>query len=509
MMEEIPQDAIVTAVENAEPVPSEAGPGETGTASATNIQADIDRLARMKALEYEQVREAEAKRLGVRKSVLDEARGERQKEIIAALYEALKPPSFLQKIEPWQEPVDGAALLDAMAVAIRKYIALPQAVCAYAMALWALHAHAHDAAFCSPLLAFVSPQKRCGKTRALEIVSRLTPRSLPVANISPSALFRVTERDHPTLFIDEADTFLKAAEELRGILNSGHTRTSAFVLRNVEEDGDYEPRQFSTWAPKAVALIGKLPDTLEDRSIVISLRRKLRGEKVTRFRADRAGDLTELQRKAARWAADNFNALKAADPEVPAALNDRAADNWRALIAIADQAGGVWPKLARDAALALSDDDAEDRKGDYSLRLLADCREVFDDEGAKALTPARLRELLVSLEEAPWAEMRQGRPISPDAVALMLKDFSIKSCEPTRSFCGGKKQRYYIRDDFEDSWARYLSADEKPSSSVPAENTSHVSRSSHDEKIGGKSEVYDGAREESQRVPLSVQPVPF
>ena len=89
----------------------------------------------------------------------------------------------------------------------------------------------------------------------------------------------------PTLLIDEADTFLKENDELRGILNTGHRRGGQ-VTRTVGDD--HEPRQFSTWAPAVIAMIGRLPDTLNDRSVVISLRRRKPSEKVESFRSDRA-----------------------------------------------------------------------------------------------------------------------------------------------------------------------------------------------------------------------------
>jgi len=63
-----------------------------------------------------------------------------------------------------------------------------------------------------------------------------------------------------------------------------------------------------------------------------------------------------LRRQARRWCEDNLNILTAADPTVPETLTDRAADNWRPLLAVADRAGGAWPIRARDAALVLSGD---------------------------------------------------------------------------------------------------------------------------------------------------------
>src|SRR4029077_16570219 len=143
------------------------------------------------------------------------------------------------------------------------------------------------------------------------------------------------------------DTFLGVNDELRGILNSGHRKGGA-VLRVTGDD--LEPRQFATFAPCGVALIGTLPPTLPDRSIPIQWNRRRPNEPVDSFRPDRAGDLDALARQAARWAQDNAVAVAAADPEMPEEGTNRARDNWRVLKAIATVAGGNWPDRIDEAA---------------------------------------------------------------------------------------------------------------------------------------------------------------
>ena len=137
----------------------------------------------------------------------------------------------------------------------------------------------------SPILAILSPEKRCGKTTLLELLASFVLRPLPTANMTPATVFRGIESYRPTLLVDEADTFIRNSDELRGVLNSGHRRGMAFVLRTVGDD--YAVKTFSTWCPKAMAAIGRLPETLQDRSIVISLRRRAAHETVEGFRFDR------------------------------------------------------------------------------------------------------------------------------------------------------------------------------------------------------------------------------
>jgi putative DNA primase/helicase len=205
----------------------------------------IGELASLDILEYELRRDTAAAGLGIRVSALDKlVKGRRA----ATEDENAALPHW--NVEPSAEPVDGAALLNNLRQVFRRYVVLPKGV-DIALPLWVLHAWTMDAGDISPLLVLVSPTKRCGKTSVLIVLYFLTPRSELSSNITASALFRYIEDVRPTLLIDEADSFVKDNEELRGILNSGHTKAAANVIRNV----DHKPRRFSTWAPKAIATI--------------------------------------------------------------------------------------------------------------------------------------------------------------------------------------------------------------------------------------------------------------
>lgn len=355
----------------------------------------------------------------------------------------------LRDPEPWPDAVDGAALLDAIAGTVRRYLATRDSV-PDAVALWTMHAHAHDAADVSPILALTSPEKRCGKTTMLHVLGALVPRPLPAANITAAALFRVVEAVAPTLLVDEADSFLRDREELRGVLNSGHARASAYVVRTVGDD--HEPRIFGTWAAKAIAIIGDLPATLEDRSIIIPMRRRAPDEQVERLRLDRLRELEPLRRRAWRWALDHVDVLRDADPATPSQLHDRAADSWRPLLAIADAVGGEWPARARRAALALSG--AADDGDAPGIMLLADLRSLFAERGVDELPSRDIVAALVEMEDRPWPEWRRGQPISTRSLARLLMPFGIG---PVRMRTpDGSQVRGYGRDAFRDAWRRYL-----------------------------------------------------
>jgi putative DNA primase/helicase len=318
------------------------------------------------------------------------------------------------------------------------------------VALWVLFAHAHEAFDVSPILAITSPTKRCGKSLLEQIVGALLPRALTTSNISPAALFRAIEAYRPSLLIDEGDAFLNFSEELRGILNSGHTRRGAVVIRC---DGDpIVARLFSTWTPKVVALIGALPGTVADRSVEIRMQRKGKGEVAERFRSSFLAEIDPLCRQAARWAADNLAHLKTIDPAVPDSLNDRAADNWRSLLAIADLAGGEWLKRARQAALALSGESDAEGEG-HGVTLIGDIVTIFAERDADRLSSIELIEELVKLELRPWNAWTRGKPITPRGLARLLKPFDIK---PKVERLEGKETlRGYMVEDFFSVSSRY------------------------------------------------------
>jgi hypothetical protein len=412
-----------------------------------NEDALISALARKDTAEYDRVRAEVAESLGIRRGTLDDLVDARREELKT---ETVGEPAHW-RVAPAAEAVDGAALLDQLRSVFRRYIVLPPGA-DIALALWALHAWTHDAFEISPICCLTSPTKRCGKTNLLILLQFLCPRSELSANVTSASIFRYVEAVRPTLLIDEADSFLGDNEELRGILNSGHTKAGASVTRVVEEGGEHVVRRFSTWAPKAIALIKKLPDTLADRSIVVHLMRKPRDAVVERLRKRDCDEFKELRSRAARWADDHLARLVDLDPPVPDTLHDRAADNWRPLLAIADLVGGHWPQLARQAACQLTD---VEQDGATNVTLLMDIRTAFGD--AEVMKSADLVAKLTSDPESPWSEYNRGKPLTQRGLARLLADFRIipETVHPP----GLSHGKGYKRMWFEELWASYCPAD--------------------------------------------------
>ena len=197
-------------------------------------------------------------------------------------------------------------------------------------------------------------------------------------------MFRTMDKWGPTLLVDEADTFVKDNDELRGILNCGHDRSGSFVIRSVGDS--FEPTQFCTWGPKAIAMIGKLPPTWQSRSIHIALKRMFPGDSVEPLRQGRTKHLDILKRKARRWTLDHVDELRAADPVLPESLYGRAADNWRPLVAIADLAGGDWSDRARRVAEQMGG-----RHEDLAhIQVLHDVNAMFEEHGVDRLASTEI-----------------------------------------------------------------------------------------------------------------------
>jgi putative DNA primase/helicase len=415
-------------------------------------ETDAERIARLSTLEpieYDKVRRAEADAIGVRVSTLDAAVEAARPKPEAATGRSVGFPV----VEPWPEPVAAADLLGDLARAIRRHMVLSDAA-TIACAGWIMHTWVADRFQHTPRLSITSPAKRCGKSTLLDVLRATCLRPLKADNISASGTFRTVEALSPvTLLIDEADAFLGENEELRGILNSGFEQ-SGEVIRVVEVKDEHQPVRFRTFAPVALAGIGSLPGTLEDRAIPIVLQRKAAGETVTKLRARGArADLHDLARRCARWAQDRGAHLDR-DPAVPDAMGDREGDITVPLLSIADDAGGDWPARMRRALLDLfGKRNADEGSADAGALLLADLKAMFAELSATRLSSAQIVERLAKMEERPWAEWRRGQPMTAPQLAAALRPFGVRR---TTIRIGQEVSKGYHREAFAEAWDRYL-----------------------------------------------------
>jgi hypothetical protein len=367
----------------------------------------------------------------------------------------------------------GAHLLDEVHAAYTRYVIFPCPEAADAVTLYTAATHAQTAWEHASRLVIKSPVKRCGKTRLQEVARELVHNALPTTNISPAALARsIGEDDPPTLILDEADTVWgkkeqrsEGAEDLRGILNSGHSRGWPYVRWDATAK---RAENCATFAMAIIGGIGDMPDTIEDRAVVISMRRRAPGESVTQWRSRRAvPQLHKTRRHLHDWVTSRRKELARAEPEMP--VEDRAADVWEPLVAIADIVGGDWPERARAACKALTAAADDPEGGTAGERLLADLRDVFGKEGF--LYTATIIDRLVALDESPWSEWKRtgtGRePVNARGLAGLLKPWGIRSRNGREHGTGPVAKGYYA-EDMAQAWSSYVryTATDDPSAQV-------------------------------------------
>jgi 5S rRNA maturation endonuclease (ribonuclease M5) len=350
---------------------------------------------------------------------------------------------------------DGAELLSDVYAVLGRFVAYPSDHARVAHTLWIAHTHAMEAWDSTPRIAFLSPEPGSGKTRALEVSEILVPNPVEAVNVSPAYLFRKVgaEEGPPTILYDEIDTVFgpkaKDNEEIRGLLNAGHRR-GAVAGRCVVRGKIVETEEIPAYCAVALAGLGWLPDTLMSRSIVIRMRRRSPSETIEPYRRrDEIDEGHELRGRLAGWAAAKAKILYAARPAMPAGIEDRNADVWEALFAVADTAGGDWPKLAREAAVALVAAGREEEPS-LGIRLLGDLRTIFGK--AEALFTKTILDGLHELEEAPWKDLK-GKGLDSRGLALRLRQYGIRRKQVRE---GKQTSKGYTRADLADAWDRYL-----------------------------------------------------
>ncbi len=432
--------------DNTQPAPATtpATPDSEQPAPAVETEAQIiARLASLSPLAYDRARKDVAERLGVSTTALDKAVALERRE------GATDNSIGFEDCEPHPHPIDPATLLNELSDTVKRFIVCPDET-ADAAALWAAFTWFIDVVQVAPIAVITAPEKRCGKSMLLFLLGKLSRRPLTASNISPAALFRVVDAWQPTLLIDEADAFMRDNEELRGLLNCGHTRDSAYTVRIVGEA--LTPTRFNVWGAKATAGIGHLADTLMDRAIRLELRRKMPHEARSRLRHAPDDLFDTLAAKLARFAEDYRDQVRRARPELPDALNDRAQDNWEPLLAIAECAGPEWLERAWHAALTLSGDSTAQSVGN---ELLADIQTVFAHKRVEKISTVDLLHALCEDEEAAWATYNRGNPLTPRQLAKRLNDYGIRS-KNIRLMKHGNPQKAFELAQFTEAFARYL-----------------------------------------------------
>ncbi|TDO52619.1 uncharacterized protein DUF3631 [Kribbella sp. VKM Ac-2527] len=351
----------------------------------------------------------------------------------------------------------GAQLLDELHATLTRYVVFPSAEAADAVTLYVAATHAQPAWEHATRLVIKSPIKRCGKSRLQEIIAETCHRPLRTANCSTAALVRsIGGDDPPTILLDEADTIFGGkksskdgvAEDLRGFINAGHSRGVPYLR------WDMTARQLEecpTFGMAVLGGIGDMPDTIEDRAVIVSMRRRGPTETVAQFRRRNVPALHDLQKRLHEWIRPCVEKLAATEPTMP--VQDRAADTWEPLVIVAEHARGDWPDRARRACLTMTGErNAEDDTA--GERLLADLYDVWGDE--EYLFTTTVLDRLQNIDEAPWADW-YGKPLTNRGLAHLLKPYGIRS-RTVREPAAVSTAKGYARADLTDPWGRYVTS---------------------------------------------------
>jgi hypothetical protein len=335
---------------------------------------------------------------------------------------------------------------------IRRFLILPDA--AYlSLATWAVATHVADAFDAFPYIALLSPAKRCGKTRVLEVLELLTSKAWRGTSATSAALFRMME-DVPTLLLDEVEALgnskpSESAQAVLAVLNAGH-RKGATVPRC---DGpNHEVRHFPVYGPKAFAAIGTLPDTLADRCIHVSMQRKTPSQTVARFLQGRAkADAEPVLESLAEWAETYQEPVRRAYEKMADLkfLSDRDADLWMPLFAVCTVAAPERLGELQRCAVALSGAKAAgDVEDSFPLKLLADVQKVWPT-GADRITTVTLLQRLKEIAESPWA----AHDLNANRLSAMLRPFGIASRQIRT---GSETVKGYLGAGLSEAFSRYL-----------------------------------------------------
>lgn len=385
--------------------------------------------------------------------------------------------------------LDGAEVLNSLATLLRRFVAYPDQHGNVAHTLWIAHTHLVQVFETTPRIAFLSPEPASGKTRALEITEMVVPNPVEAVNVTPAYLFRKVgdDKGKPTILYDEIDTVFgpkaKDNEEIRGLLNAGH-RNGAVAGRCVTIGKTVTTEEISAYCAVALAGLGNLPDTILTRSVVIRMKRRAPHEQVEAYRRRvHRLDGEQVHGQLAQWAEQVSGLVGGAYPEIPAGVEDRDADLWEPLLAIADAAGGDWPHLARAAAVTLVTE-SRDSTPSLGIKLLEDVKTVFGDRSA--MFTEEILTALNGMDEAPWGDLR-GAPMDARRLASMLRKYiTIPEAERSKTIrIGDRTAKGYRADWLYDAWTRYLSS--------PPASPSHPSHASHNkgQDVTGVTDVTD------------------
>ncbi|WEB42687.1 DUF3631 domain-containing protein [Streptomyces yunnanensis] len=350
----------------------------------------------------------------------------------------------------------GADALTRTEAALRRFVWFPEPRHFDVVTLWT--AYTHLLTRCpdlpvAPRLGFFSGSPGSGKTRALEILSRLAANGQDVGSLSAASMLRIisaaASADEPgaypvTLFPDELDRTYSAnsagnQDDLTIILNSGYKR-GAVVVR-AHKDKQQEVIRYPCFGPVAFAGLAtaRLPDALLTRTFVVHTKRARREERPDSFLPVAHGtELDNVRTALSDWAAEA--AVRIADPadmlalllddRITSVTDGRDHEIWSCLFLTAVLAGGVWPERCLAAIEAAKEDAAERVDGSASARLLTALRLHHAARPARvwpvAISKDDIASAVIDLDPLTFQRFSGPDELRAEDVAALLREHGLK-----------------------------------------------------------------------------------
>lgn len=394
------------------------------------------------------------KRKALRKGLSPESRAIQRR---VALHNSLQAPA---------EYIDGEDIADRSVKWLKRFNYYGDDHGANIDALWLILANVfRPLGVMMPFLHICAPEYGTGKTNHGEYVGLLAPDYMMAASFSPSSFVRYQEaKPASVMVLDEVDAYWvggqsssDSTESMRAVIDTACYPTGGFIRSERDgESGEWIPREIRVYAACVLIGRGDLPESIATRAIKQHQKKKLPGEVVERFRLrEQEPAVNELRTSITQWALANVGAIeRRLGRDLPNELENRDAQKWEGIIAVADVLGGGWPERARAAAIA-DVTSVSRRPRSTSNMLLGDVRTAFGD--SDRITASELLNRLRMMEESPWGEWDHGQPLDTRMMMRLLKDYGIPSNYSLRFPDHQTPQRGWRRGDWAETWSRYLS----------------------------------------------------